>query len=111
MVLNGKENYPKWSQKIKHTPIFNDLSYDIFQEENDFQPTKPTTNKEFAICKNKNKKTYTLIATLVSEEVSHHIISIRNYYGDLKKLKDLYDSLRIGAHSIFDEVLQPIVEG
>jgi hypothetical protein len=29
---------------------------------------------------------------MVSEEVSHHIISIKDSYGALNKLKDLYDS-------------------
>ena len=50
-------------------------------------------DKELVVWKYKDKKAYALIATLVSEEVSCHIISIKDSYGALKKLKEgLFDS-------------------
>jgi len=49
-------------------------------------------NKEFTIWMNKDKKTYALIVASVSEELIHHIISIKDSWGALNKLKDLYDS-------------------
>lgn len=33
-----------------------------------------------------------LFFAIVSEEMSHHIVHIYDFYGDLRKLKDLYDS-------------------
>jgi hypothetical protein len=92
VVLNGKENFPEWSRNIKHTLIFNDLWDGICEGEDDSGPTKPTTDKELAIWKNKDKKAYSLIVARVSKEASCHIISIKDSYGALKKLKDLYDS-------------------
>ena len=53
---------------------------------------KLTGDKELAIWKNKDKKAYALIAKLISEEVSCHLVSIKDWYGALKKLKDVYDS-------------------
>jgi hypothetical protein len=75
VVLSGKENYPEWSRKIEHTLIFNDLWDDIC--DGDTKPTKPTTDKELSIWMNKDKKAYALIVSSVSEEVSHHIRSIK----------------------------------
>jgi hypothetical protein len=92
VVLTDKENYLEWSRKIKHTLIFNNLWDGICEGEVDGRPIIPTTNKELAIWKNKDKKAYALIVVMVSEEVSHHIISTKDSYGALKKLKDLYDS-------------------
>jgi hypothetical protein len=90
VVLSGKENYLEWSRKIKHTLIFNDLWDGIC--DGDTSPTKPTIDKELAIWMNKDKKAYALIVASVSEEVSHHIKSIKYSWGALKKLKYLYDS-------------------
>ena len=41
---------------------------------------------------NNDKKANALTTVSVSEEVSHHLVSIKDSYGALKKLKDLYDS-------------------
>ena len=41
---------------------------------------------------NRDKKTYPLILYTLSEEVIQHILSAKNSYDALKKLKDLYDS-------------------
>jgi hypothetical protein len=90
MVLSGKENYPEWSRKIEHTLIFNDLWDGISYV--DTTPTKPSTDKELVMWTNKDKKAYALIVAFVNEEVFHHIKSIKNSWGALKKLKDLYDS-------------------
>ena len=76
VILIGKEDYPKWFRKIKHTLIFNDLWDGICEGENDSEPAHPTGDKELAIWKNKDKKAYALIATSVSEEVSHLLVSI-----------------------------------
>ena len=43
---------------------------------------------------NRDKKTYPLILSTLSEEVIQHILSAKNSYGALKKLKYLY-----GSHS------------
>jgi SH3-like domain-containing protein len=86
----AKINYLEWSRKIKHTLIFNDLWDGIC--DGDTSPIKPTVDKELAIWMNKDKKAYALIVASVSEEVSHHIKSIKDSWGALKKLKDLYDS-------------------
>jgi hypothetical protein len=40
----------------------------------------------------KDKKAYILIVASINEEVSRRIESIKNSWGALKKLKDLYDS-------------------
>jgi hypothetical protein len=92
VVLIGKENHPEWSRKIKHTLIFNDLGDGICEGENDNILAKPSSDKEFAILDNKDKKAYALITATASEEVSRHIISIKDSYDALKRLKDLYDS-------------------
>jgi hypothetical protein len=41
---------------------------------------------------NKDNKSYALIVISINEEVSHHIRSIKNSWGEWKKLKDLFDS-------------------
>jgi hypothetical protein len=64
----------------------------ICEGENDSRLTISTTDKELTIWNNKDKKAYAMIFATVSEEVSHHIISIKYCYGALNKLKDLYHS-------------------
>ena len=91
VVLSGKENYPKWSQKIKHTLIFNELWKGVC-EGGDNELAKPTLDNQIAIWENKNNKAYALIATSVNEEVSHHISPFSNAFEALQKLKELYDS-------------------
>jgi len=56
------------------------------------KPSKSTIDKEFSIWTNKGNKYYALIFASISEEVIHHIISIKYSWSDFKKLKDLYDS-------------------
>jgi len=92
VVLSGKENYPKWLRKIKHTLIFNEQWKGVCVGEGDNEPTKPTSDKEFSIWENKNIKAYALIATSVNEEVSFHISPFSNAFEALQKLKELYDS-------------------
>eukprot|EP00253_Pinus_taeda_P021152 PITA_21152 len=92
IVLTGKENYPEWSRKIQHTLIFNELWKGVCIGEGDEAPVQPTSDKELAIWENKNNKTYALIATSVSEEVSRHILPFSNAFEALQKLKELYDS-------------------
>ena len=77
---------------MKHTHIFNDMWDGICERENGAEPTNAIVDKELAISKNKDKKVCALIAAIISEEVSCHIISITDCYGALNKLKDLYDS-------------------
>jgi hypothetical protein len=55
-------------------------------------PTKPTSDKEHVIWKNKYKKAYALIVAYISEEVIHHNRSIKYSWGALNKLKRLYYS-------------------
>ena len=64
----------------------------IHEGENDIESIDTTTYKQLATRKNKDKKAYVLIGAIESKEMSHNIISIIYYYGDLKKLKDLYGS-------------------
>jgi hypothetical protein len=90
VVLSDKENYPKWSRNIEHTLIFNDLWDHIC--DGDTSPIKPIVDKELVIWTNTYKKEYPLIVVSVNEEVSRHINSIKYSCGDLKELKDLYDS-------------------
>eukprot|EP00253_Pinus_taeda_P008003 PITA_08003 len=90
--LTSKENYPEWSQMIKHTLIFNDLWKGVCIGDKDKEPKKPTLDKEFAIWENKNSKAYALIAAFVREEVSRHISPFSTAFEALQKLKELYDS-------------------
>jgi len=104
--VDWKRKLPKISRKIKHTLIFNNLwdgiceggkdnrqrKNDNRQGDNHNRPTIPTSYKECAIRNNKDKKTYVVITAIVSKEVSHHIVSINDSYGALKKLMNLYDS-------------------
>ena len=91
-VLSGKENYPEWSWKIKHTLIFNEWWRGICEGEGGNPSTKPTFDKEIAIWENKNCKAYALIAASINEEVGRHITPFSNAYEALAKLKELYDS-------------------
>jgi hypothetical protein len=104
VVLIDKENYPEWSRKIIHTLIFSNLWEGISEGEADYQLTIPTTDKDISIWNNKDKKEYAVIAVTISEEVSCHVIPIKESYGALKKLKELYDS-----HSKL-EVIQVLVK-
>eukprot|EP00253_Pinus_taeda_P008762 PITA_08762 len=92
VVLTGKENYPKWSQKIKHTLIFNELWKGVCVGDEGKELEQPTSSKEFAIWENKNSKAYALIARSVNEEVSHHISLFSNAFEALQNLNELYDS-------------------
>jgi len=92
VVLIGKENYPEWSWKIKHTVIFNELLNGVCEGEGDNAPEKPTLDKELAIWENKNNKDYSLISLSINKEVSFHISPFSNYFEALNKLKELYDS-------------------
>ena len=92
VVLIGKKKYPEWSQKIKHTLIFNELWKGVCVGDGDKEPKQPTSDKEFAIWENKNSKAYALIATSVNEEVSCYILPFSNAFEALQKLKELYDS-------------------
>jgi hypothetical protein len=74
VVLTDKENYLEWFRKIKHTSIFNDRWDELCEEQNDNEPIQRTREKELVIWKNKEKKAYALIAVLVSEEVSRHLV-------------------------------------
>eukprot|EP00253_Pinus_taeda_P025943 PITA_25943 len=71
IVITGKENYPEWSQMIKHTLIFNELWKGVCVEDRDNEPKQPTSDKELVICENKNNKAYALITTSVNEEIPH----------------------------------------
>lgn len=77
IVFTGKENYPKCSQMIKHTLIFNDLWKGVCVGDGDNEPVQPTSDKELVIWENKNNKAYALIAASVNEEVSRHILYIQ----------------------------------
>eukprot|EP00253_Pinus_taeda_P028857 PITA_28857 len=92
VVLTGKESYPKWLRKIKHTLIFNELWKGVCVGDRDKEPEQPTSEKEFAIWENKNRKAYALIAASINEEVSFHILPFSNDFEALQKLKELYDS-------------------
>lgn len=92
VVLSGKENYPEWSWKIKHTLIFNELRKGVCVGEEDNEPTKPTSYKEISIWEKKSSKAYALIATSVNEKVSFHISPFLNAFEALQNLKEMYDS-------------------
>ena len=83
VVLTGKENYPEWSQKIKHTLIFNELWKWVCVGDRDKELEQSTSDKEFAIWENKNSKAYALIAASISEEVSRHISPFSNAFESL----------------------------
>lgn len=87
IVLTGKENYPEWSQMIKHTLIFNELWKGVCVGEADNDPVQPTSDKELVICENKNSKVYALIAASVNEELSCYISSYSSTFEALQKLK------------------------
>jgi len=72
LVLTGKEKYPEWSWKIKHTLIFNEMWKGVCVGNGDKEREQPTSYKEFTIWENKNSKAYALIAASVNEEVSGH---------------------------------------
>jgi hypothetical protein len=55
-------------------------------------PSIPKSNKECDIWEEKHQKAYVVISMTVSEEVSHHIASIKNSYSSLNILNDLYDT-------------------
>jgi len=105
VVLTDKLFYLEWSKKIKNTLIFNDFWDDIREGKVDGRSTIPAIDKELSIWNNKGKKTYFVIAMTISEYLSRHIISIKDSYGALKKLKDLYDS-----HSEILELIQFLVK-
>lgn len=86
VVLMRKENYPEWSQKIKHTLIFNDMWKGFSLGEGDKELEKPTSDKGFAIWENKNRNVYSFIATSINEEVSHHTSPFSNSFKALQKL-------------------------
>jgi len=129
VVLTSKENYIECYRKIKSTLIFNDLWNGICEAANEEEvestatedeseakpksskPSIPRSNKERAIWKDKDQKAYALIFAATIEEVSHHIASINVSYSTLKRLNDLYDTLKIGTHTTDGEALQPRVEG
>lgn len=87
VVLTGKENYPEWSRKIKHTLLFNDLWKGVCVRGVDKELEQPTSKKEFTIWENKNSKAYALVAASINEEVSHHISPFSNAFKALRKLK------------------------
>ena len=80
VVLIGKDNYLEWLRRIKHTFIFNNLWDGICEGDNGGEPTEPTTNEYIAMCKGEDKKSYAFIVATISEEVSHHIMSITYSY-------------------------------
>eukprot|EP00253_Pinus_taeda_P029725 PITA_29725 len=92
IVLTGKENYPEWSQMIKHALIFNELWKGVCVGDRDNDPVQRTSDNELVIWENKNNKAYALIAASVNEEVSRHISSYSTTFEALQKLKELYDS-------------------
>lgn len=107
VVLTRKENYVEWLRKIKSTLIFNGLwdrvckgevtendedEFGLDMKPYDGGPTKDTSVSKLAIWKNKERKDFSLINAMISEEVRRHIVLVTNSYGALKKLKDLYDS-------------------
>jgi hypothetical protein len=112
VVLTGKENYKEWYRKIKSTLIFNNLWNGICEattvneevvestatkdeseaKSKSSRPTIPTSNKERAIWKDKDKKAYAVIFATISEEVRRHIAAINDFYSTLKRLNDLYDT-------------------
>jgi len=75
LVLTRNENYREWSQKIKHTIIFNELWKGVCARDGDKELEQDTSNKEFTIWENNNSKAYALIATSVNEKVSLHIFA------------------------------------
>ena len=92
IVLISKENYPEWSQMIKHTLIFNELWKGVCVGDEDNEPVQPTSDKELVIWESKNNKYYALITTSINEEVSHHIFPFSNAFEALQNLNELYDS-------------------
>jgi len=83
VVLLGKENYPEWSRKIKHTLISNELWKGVYVGEGDNELAKPTSAKEIAIQDHKNNKAYALIVESINEEASHHISPFSNDFEGL----------------------------
>jgi len=92
VVLTWKENYPEWSQKIKHTLIYNELWKGVCVGDKDKEPEQRTLDKEFSIWENKNSKAYALIAASINEEEICHISPFSKVFEALQKLKEIYDS-------------------
>ena len=102
VILSRKE----WFRKVKNTLIFNDMWDGICENENledkkdgeaidevDKSALVPPTNaKDLELWKSKDKKDYALIIGSIREEASRHLVSSKNAWEALKKLKDLYDS-------------------
>ena len=82
MMLSGKENYMEWLTNIEHNIIFNDLWDGIF--DGDTSCTKSIEAKDLEVMMNNDYIAYAFIILLVSEEVSHHIMSIKNCWSYLK---------------------------
>ena len=104
IVLTGKENYLEWSRMIKNTLILNELWKGVCIGDGDKEPEQPTSDKEFTIWENKNRKSYELTVASVSEEVSCHISPFSTAFEALQKMKELYAS-----HSAL-EVVQPMIK-
>ena len=85
VVLIDKETYLEQSRKINHTLIFSDLWDGICDR--DTSPIKPTIDTELVISMIKDKKSYALIASFMSEDASCHTRSIKDSWGALKKMK------------------------
>eukprot|EP00253_Pinus_taeda_P003468 PITA_03468 len=71
VVLTGKESYPEWSRKIKHTLLFYELWKVVYDGDRDKEPEQPTSDKGFSLWENKNSKAYALIAASINEETPH----------------------------------------
>lgn len=78
LFIAKKKSYHGWSEKMKHTLIFNELWKGICEGEGDNALENPTLDKELVILENKNIKAYALIVELVNEKVIHHIYQFSN---------------------------------
>ena len=90
--FSGKENYQEWFRKVKNTLIFNDLRDGVREGEGENALEQPDEQKQLAIWKSKDKKTFSLISTSVSEEVSRYITQSKTTYYAIEKIKEIYDS-------------------
>ena len=66
----------------------------------------PTSTKDLAVWKSKDKKVYALIIASVSEEVSRHLVSSKSAWEALKKRKICqWFTFWVWNHTTVDEII------
>ena len=88
--LEGTKSYKTWKRLIESTLIYNELWFDICNE--DTKPTKSTDATTLAKWEVKNGKALALIKSSVNDEMYVHIENTTDAWSALKFFKDLFDT-------------------